>query len=224
MNLTAPKVSIYSSTGVCGNSAARSLVSGIKNIQLISGGQGYTSYNPPLINITPPSDLVNGSRATAAITVDDTTGQVDSVTITDSGSGYDFIPAITFQNPGGASISDPTIDGEGRLNVDSITVTSQGIGYSNPPTIYIDPAPVDGINAEASCTVSPDGEVVQVTINNRGRGYLTAPRARIIQPVGAQVLDVTVANGSVTNINLLTGGAGYTDAPSVYCEMIVKDH
>ena len=212
----APKVSIYSSTGVGGNSAARSLVSGIKNIQLISGGQGYTSYNPPLINITPPSDLINGSRATAAITVDDTTGQVNSVTITDSGSGYDFIPAITFQNPGGATISDPTIDGEGRLNVDSISVLTQGIGYSNPPTIYIDAAPVDGIDAEASCTVSPDGQVVQVTINNRGRGYLTPPRARIIQPVGAQVLDVTVANGSVTNINLLTGGAGYTDAPSVY--------
>ena len=34
--------------------------------------------------------------------------------------------------------------------------------------------------------------------------------------MGAQVLDVTVANGNVTNINLLTGGSGYTDAPSVY--------
>ena len=57
---------------------------------------------------------------------------------------------------------------------------------------------------------------VAVTITNRGRGYLTPPRARVVQPIGAQVLDVTVANGSVTNINLLTGGTGYTDAPSVY--------
>ena len=64
--------------------------------------------------------------------------------------------------------------------------------------------------------MSPDGQVVSVTIINRGRGYQTAPRARVVQPVGAQVLDVTVANGNVTNINLLTGGSGYTDAPSVY--------
>ena len=212
----APKVSIFSSTGRGSGSAARSLVNGIKNVQLINGGQGYTSYNPPVVRITEPSDLINGSRAAASITVDDTTGQVSGIEITNSGSGYDFIPAITFVNPGGAECSNPTIDSEGRLVLGSISITQFGLGYSNPPTIYIDPAPEDGIDAEATCTVSPDGQVVAVTITNRGRGYQTAPRARIVQPVGAQVLDVTVANGSVTNINLLTGGKGYTDAPSVY--------
>ena len=30
------------------------------------------------------------------------------------------------------------------------------------------------------------------------------------------MLDVTVASGAVTNIEMLTGGQGYTDAPSVY--------
>ena len=212
----APKVSIFSSTGKGTGAAARSLVNGIKNVKLINGGQGYTSYNPPVVRITEPSDLINGSRAAAQITVDDTTGQVSGIEITNSGSGYDFIPAITFINPGGAECSDPTIDSEGRLVDGSISVTKFGLGYSNPPTIYIDPAPEDGIDAEATCSVSPDGQVVSVTITNRGRGYQTAPRARVVQPVGAQVLDVTVANGSVTNINLLTGGSGYTDAPSVY--------
>ena len=212
----APKLSIFSSTGRGQSAAGRTLVNGIKNTQLINGGQGYSSVNPPVVSITPPTDLINGSQAAAKITVDDTTGQVSGIEITNSGSGYDFIPAITFINPNGAEISDPVIDSEGRLVAGSIEVTSLGLGYSNPPQIYIDEAPEDGINAEATCTVSPDGQVVGVTITNRGRGYTSAPRARIIQPVGAQVLDVTVANGNVTNINLLTGGSGYTDAPSVY--------
>ena len=212
----APKLSIFSSTGRGESAAGRTLVNGIKNTQLINGGQGYSSINPPVVSITPPTDLINGSQAAAKITVDDTTGQVSGIEITNSGSGYDFIPAITFINPNGAAISDPVIDSEGRLVAGSIEVTALGLGYSNPPEIYIDEAPEDGINAEATCTVSPDGQVVGVTITNRGRGYTSAPRARIIQPVGAQVLDVTVANGNVTNINLLTGGSGYTDAPSVY--------
>lgn len=212
----APKLSIYSSTGVGEAAAGKTLVNGIKDSQLIRGGQGYTSYNPPVVLITPPSDLQNGSQATAEITVDDETGTVSGIEITNSGSGYDFIPAITFLNPDGAVISDPEIDSEGRLIGGSITVTAGGIGYSNAPTIYIDDAPDDGINAAATCNVSPNGQIISVTITNRGRGYTTPPRARIVQPVGAQVLDVTVANGNVTNINLLTGGAGYTDAPSVY--------
>ena len=38
----------------------------------------------------------------------------------------------------------------------------------------------------------------------------------IIDPIGAQILDVSVTGGKLTDIELLTGGSGYTDAPSVY--------
>ena len=107
---------------------------------------------------------------------------------------------------------------EGRLTTDSITVVParNGFGYKNPPSVYIDPAPEGGINAAALAILTPEGQVSGVSITNRGRGYTSAPRARIIQPIGAQVLGVTVASGSVTDIDLLTGGRGYTDAPSVY--------
>ena len=210
----APRVNIQTAT--TGEYAtAHSLVAGIKDIQLISGGQGYTSYNPPIPLVTPPTNP-NGRQAKVALTVNDTTGMVDTVRITDSGSGYDFVPVITFNNPGGAEISDATIDTEGRLNVDSILVTKAGLNYANPPAIYIDPAPEGGINAIAECSLTPEGGVLAVTIVNRGRGYTTAPRCRVIDPVGAQVLDVTVSSGAVTDIELLTGGRGYTDAPSVY--------
>ena len=208
-----PKVTIIAKNGE--GATAKSLIGGVKDIRLIDGGQGYSSYNPPIPVIAEPTS-VSGSNAVLSLTVDDVTGQVDSVTIENSGSGYDFIPAITFRNPSGAEIGQPQIDSEGRLVANSIAVTSFGQGYTNPPIVYIDPAPEDGINAQAVSRINQDGQVYEVLITNRGRGYLTPPRVRIIQPVGAQVLDVTVASGSVTNIEMLTGGRGYTDAPSVY--------
>ena len=211
----APKVTITPSDLGGVGATARSLVGGVKNINLIGGGQGYTSYNPPLIEIAPPTDSF-GTQATAELVVDDATGQVSSLKVTNSGSGYDFIPAVSFKNPSGATITDPEIDSEGRLVTDSISVTAGGLGYSNPPLVYIDPAPVDGIDAQAVAVLNPEGVLVQVVITNRGRGYTSVPRARIIQPVGAQVLGVTVASGSVTDIELLTGGRGYVDPPSVY--------
>ena len=206
-----PKVAIQHSNGV--GATAKTLVSGIKDITLIDGGQGYTSYNPPIAIVGAPT---GGTLAKVALTVDDESGQVDSLTIMNSGSGYDFIPAISFVNPGGCKIGQPTIDSEGRVNIDSIVVEEQGLNYSNPPIVYLDEAPEGGINAQAISRINQDGQVYEIVITNRGRGYVTPPRARIIQPIGAQVLDVTVASGAVTNIEMLTGGRGYTDAPSVY--------
>ena len=207
----APKVTIQHNNGK--GATAKTLVSGIKDINLIDGGQGYTSYNPPIAIVGAPT---GGTLAKVALTVDDESGQVDTLTIMNSGSGYDFIPAISFVNPGGCKIGQPTIDSEGRVNIDSIVVEEFGLNYSNPPIVYLDPAPEGGINAQAISRINQDGQVYEIVITNRGRGYLTPPRAKIIQPIGAQVLDVTVASGAVTNIEMLTGGKGYTDAPSVY--------
>ena len=208
-----PKVTITSTAGR--GATVRSLVGGIKDVILIDGGQGYSSYNPPIPVVSAPSNQ-SGTPAKISLTVDDESGVVDSITIDDSGSGYDFIPAITFKNPSGAKIGQPTIDSEGRVNVNSIEVITMGSGYSNPPIVYIDDAPEDGINAQAQARINQDGQVYEILITNRGRGYVTTPRVSIIDPVGAQVLDVTVASGSVTEIEMLTGGSGYTDAPSVY--------
>ena len=54
-----------------------------------------------------------------------------------------------------------------------------------------------------------DGQVNGVNVVSGGQGYTSVPRARIIDPVGAQILDVSVTGGRVTNIELLTGGKGY---------------
>ena len=208
-----PKVTITAKQGGSG-AAAKCLVSGIKDPNLINGGQGYTSANPPIIEITPPSDP-NGTVAEAELTVDDATGQVNSVTIKNSGSGYDFIPSLRFVNPSGAELGPVQIDSEGRIDPSSLTIVAGGQHYKTSPQVYIDPAPDSGINASAYVTLT-EGAVTGVYLSNPGRGYTTPPRIRIVQPVGAQVLGVTVTNNGVTDIELLTGGRGYTDAPSIY--------
>jgi hypothetical protein len=164
-----PKISIQSTQGGKG-ATARALVGGIKNINLIDGGQGYTSYNPPIAVISAPSNP-NGTAARLSLTVNDATGQVETLTIDNSGSSYDFIPAINFINPGGAKIGDPTIDSEGRVNTGSIQVLDRGNNYTNPPEVYIDPAPEGGINAQAISRIDQDGQVYEISIVNRGRGY-----------------------------------------------------
>ena len=96
---------------------------GIKKFQSQSGftfSSPNSTFSPrPTSNgggtiplVTAPSNP-NGRLARVALTVNDTTGMVDSVRITDSGSGYDFVPVITFNNPGGATFSNATIDSEG---------------------------------------------------------------------------------------------------------------
>ena len=50
-----PKVSIKSKSG--SNASAIPLINGIKNIQLLSGGKGYSNTNPPTVNIQDPTKI-----------------------------------------------------------------------------------------------------------------------------------------------------------------------
>ena len=212
-----PKTTILTPEGVTGKEAtAEALINGIKNVQLIDGGQGYTSANPPIVVFDTPADP-SGSIAKATVTVDDASGQVTGINVQSSGSGYDTIPSISFTNPQGATISDAQIDSEGKVIDGSITVLTKGLNYATPPIVYID-APVDpiGIRASAVAVLDDQSRVASISMISPGRGYVTPPRCRIIDPIGAQILDVKVSGGKLTDIQLLTGGSGYNDAPSVY--------
>ena len=212
-----PKVTILTPEGVTGKEAtAEALVNGIKNVQLIDGGQGYTSANPPVVVFDTPADP-SGSIAKATVTVDDATGQVTGINVQSSGSGYDTIPSISFTNAAGATVSDAEIDSEGKVVDGSIKVLTKGLHYTTAPEVYID-APVDpiGIRASAIAVLDDQSRVDRIEMISPGRGYVTPPRCRIIDPIGAQILDVKVSGGKLTDIQLLTGGSGYNDAPSVY--------
>ena len=212
-----PKVSVVSNLHSQGSGAAAvALVDGIKTINLLNGGSGYTSTNPPLITFDEPAE--NGIIAIAEAIVDEQTGSVSQVNLLSSGSSYITPPKIKFINPGGAKITpNVDIDGDGKIITSSLQILNPGNGYKTAPIIYIDSPTAEGSNpAVLRATLNNDGQVSGFVVLSRGNGYTTEPRVRIVDPVGAQILDVTVSNGSVTNIEILTGGSGYIDAPSVY--------
>ena len=206
-----PAIGIGDDNGSGG--AAKALINGVKNLQLINGGIGYSDTNPPIVNVELPTQ--DGSTP-AKITATVSGGVVTGLTLIDSGSGYTFVPRVTFSQPGGAVVDAPTIV-DGSISGE-IVVSAKGSGYTTAPEIYIDePTGDNPIKASFQSVINSDGGATSVTILNRGQGYTTTPRIQVIQPTGAQVLETTVdADGRVTGIELLNGGSGYEDVPSVY--------
>jgi len=214
-----PQVRINSDEGSGG--AATALVNGLKTITLLEGGRGYSTTNPPVVQVQSPTKT-GSSQATITATV--TGGAVTELNITNSGSGYTFTPRITFVQPGGAKLGAPVIT---NGQVTSIPVTDGGFGYTTAPTVYIDePTGDNAIKAALRANIT-DGKVISITVLNAGQGYHdgahqghgggAAPRVAIIDPVGAQVLETVVdGDGRVIRIDLLNGGSGFDDVPSVY--------
>lgn len=65
-------------------------------------------------------------------------GGVASVTITDSGAGYDSAPAVSFTGDGTGAKAYAIMTGSaGALTVAQIVVTDPGKGYTSPPTVVL---------------------------------------------------------------------------------------
>jgi hypothetical protein len=207
----APKVSIKSKEG--SNAAVRSLINGIKNTQLLGGGKGYSESNPPTVNIQSPTKAGGTPAKLSAKVVE---GSVSEIVVEDSGSGYTFIPRVTFAQPGGATLGTPTMVG-GSFSGE-VPVTSGGSGYTTAPVVYVDePTGEDPIIATFQAVLNDRGEVESITTLNAGQGYTSTPRIAVIDPVGAQILETKVdADGRLVDIEILSGGSGYDDVPSVY--------
>ena len=215
-----PQVTINHPTG--SGAAATALVNGLKTISLLDGGKGYSETNPPVVQVESPTKL-GSSQATITATVSG--GSVTGLEITNSGSGYTFTPRITFIQPGGAKLGHPVIT---NGQVVSIPVIDGGFGYTTAPTVYIDePTGATPIKAALRADLTSEGKVGSITVLNAGQGYHdgahaghgggAAPRVAIVDPVGAQVLETVVdGDGRVIRIDLLDGGSGYDDVPSVY--------
>jgi len=71
--------------------------------------------------------------------------------------------------------------------------------------------------------INPDQEVRNITITNPGSGYTTSPTITIFDEHGEKhdeaiinaTASATLTNGSISSINVLFGGKGYSHAPTV---------
>ena len=206
-----PKISVNSDKGT--GASVTALINGLCEVNLLKGGIGYSDTNPPIVVVEPPTkpgSLVADIKATVE------NGSVTKLTVNSSGSGYTFTPRVTFEQPGGAQVPALTVS-NGSIVGTTILVPNGGKGYTTAPEVYIDePTGENGIRANLQAVIT-DGVVTSLNVLNAGQGYETVPRAAIIDPTGAQVLEVNVdGTGRVIGVELLTGGSGYVDIPSVY--------
>jgi len=144
------------------------------------------------------TDLTTDAKGTADLVASALSGQVASVSITNSGAGYNFAPTVTIAapttgvtatavavvqnnavtqivitNPGSGYTSAPTVTINNGVN--SVTITNGGLGYTVAPTVAFAAAPAGGVTATGTAVVNGSGVVTSVTITNPGSGYLTAP-------------------------------------------------
>ena len=205
-----PRVSVNHPEGF--GASASALVNGIKDAVLLDGGKGYSDTNPPTVVVQNP---INVGAELPQLKATVTNGSVSSLEVENSGSGYTFVPRVTFKQPGGAKIGTATLT-DGSIT-GTIAVIDGGQGYSTVPTVYVDePTGEDPVTAALTATLT-DGKVTAITIVNGGQGYETVPRVAIVDPTGAQVLQTLIdADGRVVSVELLDGGSGYDDVPSVY--------
>lgn len=83
-----------------------------------------------------------------AIITNSSTGTVNSITVSNQGTGYIGAPTITFSGGGGGAgaTATATVDGSGHIS--AITIVNPGSGYTSAPTVIITPTS-GGINGSA---------------------------------------------------------------------------
>ena len=176
-----------------------------------SGGVGLFA-SPQLVFEDPP-------RATTALaTANVLNSSVSSIAITNSGSGYDFVPSVTISGYGvGATAT-------AKMGVASIFILSGGANFKVGNLITLTaPSPVVAGNITAQLIVtqvSPQGSILNAYISQPGVGYTTMPTfATVVQGTATTPVAGTGANIQyylgVVSASVSAPGVSYSGIPSV---------
>lgn len=196
--------------------ADESTFSTVQSVTVTNGGSGYTTADDVGATVTFSAPFDDGITAEGEIeTVDDITGTVTSILITNQGLGYRNPPVVTIPAPATSSGTQATADIV-FLNdsVDSFNVTDTGSGYDGTETITIDPP--TKTNSTAIVTVTSDGDAIDsINISDGGYGYDGSEVITIIGAgVGATAQIDAVVDGVITSVSITAGGTGYTGSPT----------
>ena len=99
---------------------------------------------------------LNNDRDSAQASTTLNSGQLASVSITDSGNNYFFAPTVTILDSSGvgAAITATVDSNNGKVN--GLTITNPGTGYSNPTIRFTDPQATTFTVGETITSVSGD--------------------------------------------------------------------
>jgi hypothetical protein len=181
----------------------------INNIEIVQPGYGYTSA--PTLTVTG----AGGSNAAATCTID-SFGRIDTVTITNAGSGY---TSIAIDVTAHATLTQTTID-------DIFFPGLANKTYRKAPSINIagpDAVDADGValssNVQAVANFVLEATSVEhIRLTERGSGYTSNPSVTISAPssgVTAQAYATINSIGKIDGVFVYNAGSGYTTAPTI---------
>ena len=180
--------------------AATVVVNGsLYEIEVTSGGTGYTSS--PLVSIVGGGGF--GATATAVIT----NGVVSRILVESPGQGYTSQPTVSVSGGGGTGC---TATASVRGPIQSVSVTNSGVSYTLSPEIKLN----SGEGAVAQPIII-NGRIVSIAIIAAGRGYTTAPEVVINGDGYGAVARATIGTigedrGKVIGVTVVNRGIGYS--------------
>ncbi len=179
----------------------------IKEINIVSGGSGYSSV--PAVSIQAPTGT--GATATAVMS-----GYVDQIEISNTGSGYTQTPQVVLAGGGGTGATAVAVMSQYNP-LHSIELVNFTQLYPSTPTPTVTITGIGGgSGATATVTLSTAGSVASITLTNAGLGYTNAPTITITGGGGYGAAAYATLNGDGSiNIILLANGQGYTSSPNV---------
>ncbi len=160
-------------------SATVGLSSGVRYIELLNGGSGWTAA--PEIKIDAPT---SGTTATAVAITSASgnsqfrTNRISEIYITNPGSGYTSTPNLQFipedGKGSGASVrvAISTSGGIGGITIDN---TGEDYIQADPPAITFNDPPTGGHIAKADAVIDTFGRLIDIRITDSGSGYNSAP-------------------------------------------------
>ena len=180
------------------------------NFESFFTAANFLSYSNNLLTVRQQTSNMKNAVVTPS-------GSIDSITIVNAGTGYvstGLPPSVVVRTTG---------------LIQSVAVTGGGTGYTSEPTVTItDPT---GVGATLEANIA-NGAIISIDVITPGYGY-TAPTISFsggsgsnahaqatvhdVQEAGgiAPVVEAVLSGGSVTSIGLVSGGAGYTSAPTI---------
>lgn len=172
-------------------------------------GGGYSSAPKVGFSSAPPGGVT--AVGIASITNDfvgcDGTkgGSVNSILLSNVGSGYTVAPSIVISGGGGDGAA-ATTGLTTNTSISGITITASGSGYIENPTITFSSPPIGGITATGVGRINSAGIVTAAFIVNPGSGYTSTPTLTFSAP------PASVATGSYIFNEIVTGSSSGTTA------------
>lgn len=174
-------------------------------IAVTNSGSGFTST--PVVQISGGNG--SGAAATAEVQY-----RVEAITVNEPGSGYLSTPQVIITGDGMETSNAQASASLGYGKLNRLVLTNPGQGYSAAPLVILQGGGGSASQARVVAIVENE-KVTGFTIEEEGMNYTSAPSVFMVTKLSSASSYAIFKTGTVSAINILNPGAGYTATPVV---------